>query len=376
MLSTLINEWADFHHFDFFDYEAITEIDKEPYIDKKVKVGGVIVFIDNSDSDTVVIYLKNQGTIKLEVPSEIIKASVKPYKSGVIILAEGILVEDPETNYSNGVKVICQKIKQFSDEFGQYPTHLNIYEGKREIIPPFHDVIAQFENNSRVVVGGRITKIVELSDDHYFYSQPSLIVYLDDGYSKTNSVELTAGPALRLKRNYKLGDVISINATLHILHIPRLREDRQQVIFKFIGTSITKVKNKGNFITFSNVDVYNVLKQRISAFSEDIILNYAHGETVTVGGKISEIVDSKNWHTDTEQEGHFVSLMIDDGVGCMPIEIPHEYFEVMNQKWNLGKGDFVIGTGKVYRMKEKFEDLVQHNDHQIKILCWSFEPME
>lgn len=124
----------------------------------------------------------------------------------------------------------------------------------------------------------------------------------------------------------------------------------------------------------------------VSTFSEAVPIKYKHGDTITVGGVITEILNVSDLLPKNEegkdQEGVYVTL--DDGVGYNQIVVPTIAYETYKEQYDLQPGMIVLCEGKVFELdtthtfknkRGKTVTIDNHEEQTIRILSWKIEPL-
>jgi hypothetical protein len=135
-------------------------------------------------------------------------------------------------------------------------------------------------------------------------------------------------------------------------------------------------------------DLMNKLKPYVSVFSAAVPLQCKHGDTVTVGGKVTGIVNMKELlknALDDEFKNEGVYLTLDDEIGEVQVCIGPKAYEIFEAKYGEVKvGDVLLAGGRVHVLdtthsyegaRGKTVTVDMHKDETIRILAYQIAPL-
>lgn len=128
------------------------------------------------------------------------------------------------------------------------------------------------------------------------------------------------------------------------------------------------------------------LKPHVTTFSEAIPVLHKHGDTVTVGGKITDILDIAELLQEAEEdfrsEGVYITL--DDGIGINRIVLPYKVFLHEKEQNYLNVGDVILAEGRVHfldtshKYKNKQNEQIvsdNHDKREIRVLTYEVKTL-
>ncbi|MDK2600516.1 hypothetical protein QO179_23755 [Bacillus stercoris] len=130
------------------------------------------------------------------------------------------------------------------------------------------------------------------------------------------------------------------------------------------------------------------LKPYVTTFSAAVPIHCKHGDEVTVGGKVTQVLNLSDILKETEDkdfqtEGVYVTL--DDGVGNNQIVLPSEIFKKASETFNgINIGDIFLAEGRVFQLDTthtykkangKTVTVDNSNDETTRILAWDIKPL-
>lgn len=125
------------------------------------------------------------------------------------------------------------------------------------------------------------------------------------------------------------------------------------------------------------------LKPYVTTFSAAVSSQYEHGDTITVGGMVTNIWNVAELLQDAtdeafKQEGVYITL--DDGVGQNHVVLPYPMF----LKKNITAGDIFLAEGRVCILdtthtyegaRGKKVTVDKHKTETLRILAWDMIPL-
>ena len=122
----------------------------------------------------------------------------------------------------------------------------------------------------------------------------------------------------------------------------------------------------------------------VTTFSEAIPVLHKHGDRVTVGGEVTDILNIaellQEAEEDFREEGVYITL--DDGIGINQIVLPHPIYTKAQDK--LKVGDVVLAVGLVqfldtshsYQSKQNEQIVVDnHKERTIRVLSYEVKAL-
>ena len=129
------------------------------------------------------------------------------------------------------------------------------------------------------------------------------------------------------------------------------------------------------------------LKPYVSTFSEAVSTQYKHGDVITIGGVVTDILNMMELLSDTDKpnttEGVYVTL--DDGIGINNMVIAPKAFEIYQK--NHGKisvGDILLAEGRLFRLdtthtyegpRGKTVTVDKHEEETLRVLAYQVAPL-
>lgn len=136
------------------------------------------------------------------------------------------------------------------------------------------------------------------------------------------------------------------------------------------------------------VSLWQELEPYVSAFSATLPLRHQHGDTVTVGGEVTGILNMMNimqdaYEEDFRTDGVYVTL--DDGIGESYLCVAPTAFQTYEEKHGeLKIGQVVLVEGKLHRLdtthsyknaKGKKVTIDKHPDDALRVLVYQMAPL-
>lgn len=134
------------------------------------------------------------------------------------------------------------------------------------------------------------------------------------------------------------------------------------------------------------------LKPWVTSFSEAIRQQYKHGDTVRVGGVITDIFSVPNvadllpeFAKEDDPLFDAVYITLDDGVGVNHLAVPKDPYLKYQELFNIQKGMVVLAEGRVFQMemrevitkkdKKIDREITNHPEATTRILTWKIVPL-
>lgn len=133
-------------------------------------------------------------------------------------------------------------------------------------------------------------------------------------------------------------------------------------------------------------DLIRKLKPHVSTFSAAVPTHYKHGDTITVGGVITNVLNMTELldyeEDDSNQLGVYITL--DDGIGKNEIVLPNHLFLKAKQLFDMKLGDVVLAEGRLFRVdtthtyegqRGKKVTVDNHDTETLRVLTYIISPL-
>jgi hypothetical protein len=130
------------------------------------------------------------------------------------------------------------------------------------------------------------------------------------------------------------------------------------------------------------------LKPYVTAFSTSVENHHEHGDTVTVGGVVTDVLNLMELLSDaTNQEFRTegVYITLDDGIGEVNLCLAPKAYQIYEKKFGpLEKGKVILAEGKVFRLdtsltyegaRGKKVVIDNHDKDTIRVLGYQAAPL-
>jgi hypothetical protein len=134
-------------------------------------------------------------------------------------------------------------------------------------------------------------------------------------------------------------------------------------------------------------ELWQKLQPYVSVFSAALPLNCEHGDTVTVGGKVTSILNMMEIMQDSTDEGlrnEGIYITLDDGIGENNLCLAQKAYKIFQAKYGEIKvGDVLLAEGKVYRLdtthsyegaRGKKITVDKHKTETLRVLAYDVVP--
>lgn len=126
------------------------------------------------------------------------------------------------------------------------------------------------------------------------------------------------------------------------------------------------------------------LKPYVSTFSEAVSTQYKHGDVITVGGVVTDILNMMELFPDSlGTEGVYVTL--DDGIGINQMAIAPKAFQIYQKNHGEIKvGDILLAEGRLFRLdtthtyegpRGKKVTVDNHKEETLRVLAYQVAPL-